>query len=169
MGKIRDYNITKKEWVLDGATVLYGSASELCATLDYDFSEEKKFSYKGLIMDEKNEFHNRSMHISGVFDIKVDIGSTEVNIQSAKVDIENVKVDIRHKLLSFSSKVSAKTVNHALNIFSKCGKDVCFGRTMVEEITGLKTSGASKLIKLLVDSNVITPVTGQGKGKYRFR
>ena len=45
-GKIRDYNITKKEWVLDGATVLYGSASELKATLDYDFSEEKKFSYK---------------------------------------------------------------------------------------------------------------------------
>ena len=35
-GRIRDYNITKKEWVLDGATVLYGSATELRATLDYD-------------------------------------------------------------------------------------------------------------------------------------
>lgn len=33
-GKIRDYNITKKEWILDGATVLYGSASELRATLE---------------------------------------------------------------------------------------------------------------------------------------
>ena len=51
-GCIRDYNITKKEWVLDGATVLYGSATELQATLDYDFSEEKKFSYKNLSMDE---------------------------------------------------------------------------------------------------------------------
>jgi fido (protein-threonine AMPylation protein) len=51
-GKIRDYNITKKEWVLAGATVLYGSASELQATLEYDFSEEKKFSYKNLSMDE---------------------------------------------------------------------------------------------------------------------
>ena len=51
-GSIRDYNITKKEWVLDGATVLYGSATELRATLDYDLSEEKKFSYKGLSMDE---------------------------------------------------------------------------------------------------------------------
>ena len=50
-GCIRNYNITKKEWVLNGATVLYGSASELCATLDYDFSEEKKFSYKNLSMD----------------------------------------------------------------------------------------------------------------------
>ena len=51
-GKIRDYNITKKEWVLDGATVLYGSASELRVTLEYDLSEEKKFSYKNLSMDE---------------------------------------------------------------------------------------------------------------------
>ena len=31
-GKIRDYNITKKEWVLDGATVTYGSALELKET-----------------------------------------------------------------------------------------------------------------------------------------
>ena len=51
-GRIRDYNITKKEWVLDGATVIYGSATELLATLDYDFSCEKKFSYKNLSMDE---------------------------------------------------------------------------------------------------------------------
>lgn len=51
-GKIRDYNITKKEWILNGATVLYGSASELQATLKYDFSEEKKFCYKNLSMHE---------------------------------------------------------------------------------------------------------------------
>ena len=51
-GKLRDYNITKKEWVLNGATVLYGSASELRATLDYDFAEEKKFSYLGYLCDK---------------------------------------------------------------------------------------------------------------------
>ena len=51
-GKIRDYNITKKEWILDGATVLYGTASELKATLDYDFTQERNFSYVGLSMDE---------------------------------------------------------------------------------------------------------------------
>jgi fido (protein-threonine AMPylation protein) len=47
-GKIRDYNITKKEWVLNGDTVLYASADSLRATLEYDFEQEKKFSYKGL-------------------------------------------------------------------------------------------------------------------------
>lgn len=51
-GKIRDFNITKKEWVLDGETVLYASAESLKATLEYDFEQEKKFSYKGLNQQE---------------------------------------------------------------------------------------------------------------------
>ncbi len=51
-GKIRDYNITKQEWVLNGETVLYGSAESLKATLEYDFEQEKKFSYKGLSEQE---------------------------------------------------------------------------------------------------------------------
>ena len=50
-GKIRDYNITKKEWVLDGDTVLYGGWSELRETLEYDLSQEKAFNYSGLSMD----------------------------------------------------------------------------------------------------------------------
>ena len=241
--------------MLNGATVLYGSASELRATLDYDFAEEKKFSYKNLsmediihhlaifvsrlwqihvfgegntrttavffikylrtlgfdvtndifaenawyfrnalvranyndlkngvhetteylemflrnlLLDEKNELHNRSMHISGVFE-EVDIENTKVDIESEEVDIENTKVDIRNKLLSFSDTISEKTINYTVEIFSKHGKEHYFGRTIVEDITGLKPSGASKLIKLLVDSEVIVPVTGHGKGKYRFQ
>jgi fido (protein-threonine AMPylation protein)/ribosomal protein S25 len=68
-GRIRDYNITKKEWVLNGATVLYGSATELRATLDYDFSEEKKFSYKNLSMDEI--IHHLSFFVSRLWQIHV--------------------------------------------------------------------------------------------------
>lgn len=51
-GKIRDYNITKKEWVLNGETVLYASADSLKATLEYDFEQERKFSYRGLSEQE---------------------------------------------------------------------------------------------------------------------
>lgn len=47
-GIFRDYNITKKEWVLNGETVLYASADSLRATVEYDLEQEKKFSYKGL-------------------------------------------------------------------------------------------------------------------------
>lgn len=68
-GRIRDYNITKKEWVLNGATVLYGSATELRATLDYDFSEEKKFSYKNLSMDEI--IHHLAVFVARMWQIHV--------------------------------------------------------------------------------------------------
>ena len=68
-GKLRDYNITKKEWVLDGATVLYGSASELRATLEYDFSQERDFSYKGLSMDEI--IHHLAVFISRLWQIHI--------------------------------------------------------------------------------------------------
>ena len=68
-GKIRDYNITKKEWVLDGETILYGSASELRATLEYDFIQEKNFTYKGLSMDEI--IHHLAKFISGLWQIHI--------------------------------------------------------------------------------------------------
>ena len=51
-GKIRDYNITKKEWVLNGATVLYAAYDSIRDTLDYDFSQEKRFSYEKLSAPE---------------------------------------------------------------------------------------------------------------------
>ena len=51
-GRIREYNITKNEWVLKGDTVLYASFDSIRATLDYDFSQEKNFSYRGLNIHE---------------------------------------------------------------------------------------------------------------------
>ena len=134
----------------------------------HETTEYLELFLRNLLLDEKNELHNRSMHISGMFE-KVDIEGVKVDIENEEVDIENAKVDIRNRLLSFSDMISEKTINHALALFSKCGKEEYFGRTIVENITGLKPSGASKLIKLLVDSEVIVPVIGHGKGKYRFQ
>ncbi|MDR1785791.1 MAG: Fic family protein [Spirochaetaceae bacterium] len=54
-GRIRDYNITKSEWVLDGETVLYGTAENLKETLEYDFNQEKNFNYSGLTQEEAIE------------------------------------------------------------------------------------------------------------------
>ncbi|MBO5025700.1 MAG: Fic family protein [Bacteroidaceae bacterium] len=51
-GKIRDYDITKKEWVLRGDTVLYVNAEDLRRAIEYDLEQEKNFSYKGLSIDE---------------------------------------------------------------------------------------------------------------------
>lgn len=51
-GKIRDYNITKSEWVLDEDTVRYESADVIAATLEYEFDREKRFVYNGLSPQE---------------------------------------------------------------------------------------------------------------------
>ena len=51
-GKYRDYNITKKEWVLDGDTVLYANADLISETLAYDFETEKNFDYSKLSKEE---------------------------------------------------------------------------------------------------------------------
>ena len=51
-GKLRDFNFIKREWVLDGRSVIYGDYHELSSTLEYDFEVERKFKYDGLSDDE---------------------------------------------------------------------------------------------------------------------
>ena len=52
-GQARKYNITKKEWVLNGGTVIYAAWNSIKDTLDYDFATEKEFSYEGLSLDDR--------------------------------------------------------------------------------------------------------------------
>ncbi|MDR0910499.1 MAG: Fic family protein [Spirochaetaceae bacterium] len=66
-GKIRDYNITKDEWVLDGQTVLYSDYEMIKDTLEYDFREEKDFNYKSLTKQEQVE--HIAKFISGLWQI----------------------------------------------------------------------------------------------------
>ena len=250
-GCIRDYNITKKEWVLDGATVLYGSATELRATLDYDFSEERNFSYqnlsmdeiirhlavfisklwqihvfeegntrttavffikylktlgfdvtndifaenawyfrnalvranyndlkngihetteflevflRNLLLDENHPLHNRTLHISGTFkDIeKPDIETAKPDIETAKPDIGELKPDI-------GELFHPKTARHILKLREAFPGQEIFGRSDVMKVIDIKASRASEFLKELVKYEVIVPVSGHGKGKYRFR
>ena len=243
-GRIRDYNITKKEWVLNGATVLYGSATELRATLDYDFSEEKKFSYRNLSMDEiihhlalfisrlwqihafgegntrttavffikylitlsfdvtndifaenawyfrnslvranyndlkngihetteylelflknlllgeSHPLHNRTLHVSETF--KLD---EKVNIEEQKANIEREKANIE-------GSFTAKTASHVCRLLEEFGFRTIFGRSDVQTVLGLKPTRSTALMKEMSEKGFIKPVTGLGKGKYRFK
>lgn len=51
-GKIRDYNITKSEWVLNGKTVYYASADTISETLNYDMGQERAFNYADMNVDD---------------------------------------------------------------------------------------------------------------------
>lgn len=50
-GKIRTYNISKNEWVLNGKSVFYASYDSIPMTMEYDFKTEAAFSYKNLSKD----------------------------------------------------------------------------------------------------------------------
>lgn len=224
--------------------MIYGSATELRATLDYDFSEEKKFSYRNLSIDEiihhlamfisrlwqihvfgegntratavffikymrtlgfnvtndifaenawyfrnalvrvnyndlKNgihetteylelflrnlllyehhPLHNRTLHISGTFK-KIE-----------KPDIEMIKPDIEGRKVDIEKLFQPKTESHILKLRDAFPGEAIFGRSDVMKIVGIKSSRASELLKKLTEYGLIEPVSGYGKGKYRFR
>ena len=66
-GEIRQYDISKKEWVLEGESVNYLNWEDLRRALDWDIEQEKNFQYKGLPDDEKIE--HIAKFISGIWQI----------------------------------------------------------------------------------------------------
>ena len=66
-GKIRDYDITKKEWVLRGDTVLYVHSEDIRRALEYDLEQEKNFVYAGLTHDQMVE--HIAKFVSGLWQI----------------------------------------------------------------------------------------------------
>ena len=111
---------------------------------------------RNLLLNEKNELHNRNLHISGLLD-------------EEKVDIQDKKVDVESVLSERGSDFSVKTTVHIQRLFEKFGFDEVFGRSAVMELFKLKGSGALKLLSNLVQADIIEPVSGHGKGKYKFK
>ena len=66
-GEFRKYNMTKKEWVLDGETVLYGPYEDLTQTIEYDLEQERQFRYKGL--NQLQIIEHLAKFISGIWQI----------------------------------------------------------------------------------------------------
>ncbi|MDR1234566.1 MAG: Fic family protein [Mycoplasmataceae bacterium] len=66
-GIIRDYNISKNEWILSGKSVYYASANNIVATLNYDFEQEKKFNYNGL--SKKDIIEHITQFVSNIWQI----------------------------------------------------------------------------------------------------
>ena len=83
-GRFRDYDISKKEWVLRGDSVLYGRWQDLRMAIEYDLEQERQFSYAGLNKDQMIEriarfvsglwqthpFREGNTRTTGIFTIK---------------------------------------------------------------------------------------------------
>jgi fido (protein-threonine AMPylation protein) len=66
-GEFRKYDITKKEWVLEGDTVLYLNWEDLRRAIDYDLEQERAYSYKGKGQDEM--ISHLTKFVSGLWQI----------------------------------------------------------------------------------------------------
>lgn len=129
----------------------------------HETTEYLEVFLRNLLLNEKNELHNRNLHISGLWNGK------KVDIGEEKVDIQDVKVDIERVLSEKCNDFSVRTTIHIHRLFEKFGFEEVFGRSAVMELLELKSSGASKLLSNLVQADIIEPVSGHGKGKYKFK
>lgn len=123
----------------------------------HETTEYLELFLRNLLLGEKNELRNRTMHISGKFFV-----AEETDIGTEKAEIDKWRVDML-------PDISDKTVGHIEILFEKYGTEEVFGKTGVESTTGLRSTRASELLKLLVERGLVENVKGQGKGKYRFR
>lgn len=252
-GKIRNYDISKKEWVLNGNSVMYGAAFELKTALDYDFEQERNFIYSGLSLDriaehlayfvsrlwqihafgegntrttavfaikylrsmgfkvsndifaknsryfrnalvranyknlqkgidknpeflekffrnmllgEHNELKNRFMHLDfkpqkpTISEKKQAIGAEKPTIGSKKATIE-----FAVEKSSFN-KIAKRNLSKFIRGIDA---DEIFGVSRVREIVGCGASAAASALKKLQALELIVPVSGHGKGKFRFK
>lgn len=90
---------------------------------------------RNLLLDEKNELHNRSMHISGKFSefAKADIGMQKADIGTQKADIES-------KILHIDESIISKTKEHIMTLYEEYGTSDFFGRSDIERVTSLKST-----------------------------
>lgn len=120
---------------------------------------------RNLLLNEKNELHNREMHISGAFQ--------KQDIEDRKQDIEDKKQDIEQGFpyidALYAAGFKAKSLRHTEKLYGEFGRERIFGRGDVVEILGITPSPASALLKRLLEAGVIVSVSGAGKGKYRFK
>ena len=97
------------------------------------------------------------MHISGAFKDpeKANIGDVKANIEVEKANIEKV--------------FNPKTAAHVVHLLETFGFETVFGRSDVQKELGLKPTRCSELLHEMAESGITLPVSGMGKGKYRFK
>ena len=89
----------------------------------HETTEYLEVFFRNLLLNEKNELHNRNLHISGLLnEEKVDMGNAKVNIENEKVDIESV---ISEKDSNFSVKTMFIFIDSFVNAILIVGHRRC--------------------------------------------
>ncbi|MBQ0100825.1 MAG: hypothetical protein KBS39_04930, partial [Lachnospiraceae bacterium] len=86
-----------------------------------------------------------------------------------KANIETEKANIEIQIANIEKAFTTKTAANVIRLWEAFGYHTVFGRSDVVKLLGLKPTRSSELLRDMADRRVIVPVSGQGKGKYRFR
>lgn len=98
-GRIRDYDISKKEWGLEGASVSYLNWEDLRQALEYDIEQERSFCYKGISRDEM--IAHLTGFVSGIWQIHAfREGNTRTTAVFTIQYIRSVGFDINNDLFA---------------------------------------------------------------------
>lgn len=90
------------------------------------------------------------------------------------IESKNQLIEGRNQLIEKANQLihemggKANTKENARLLFEKYGNDSVFGRKNIMAVTGLTINPAGTLILKLLKENLIVPVEGKGKGKYKF-
>lgn len=123
----------------------------------HETTEFLELFLRNLLLNENHPLHNRSLHISGLFST-----SEKANIDDEKANIERKKVNIEDVF-------TVKTASHICKLLDKFGFQTIFSRSDVQKILDLKPTRSTELLREMAEQEIIEPVTGHGKGKYRFK
>lgn len=81
----------------------------------------------------------------------------------------DVAIDIAIDVAIDSLNITASTKAKIRSIFSHVGYNTPFGRKDIAEMTGISQTAAGNLINKMKTAALIEPISGLGKGKYKFR
>jgi len=157
VGEFRTYNITKKEEILNGRSVIYGDFEELNSYLAYDFNEEKKKNYA--LMSLNDQVKTISDFISRIWQIHpFGEGNTRTTAVFAIKYLNKQGFDLDNSLFKENSKYfrDALVLSNYSDVKARIGEDRSyldsfFAKLMIDnklELKELKNPYESSLEEL---------------------
>ena len=110
---------------------------------------------------------NTSPSIGNCLPVSIPISGTFKAPEKANIETEKANIEIQKA--NIEKAFTTKTAANVIRLWEAFGYHTVFGRSDVVKLLGLKPTRSSELLRDMADRRVIVPVSGQGKGKYRFR
>ena len=168
-GQVRQYNITKKEWVLNGDTVIYADWNSIKDTLDYDFATEKKLSYEGLSVEAavQKGVHATTKFLEMFFSNLL-LG-TDYELKNRYMHIDYVEESHPQSINFKAPKYQFDALDCSLEelaVLELVAQNPAIKQQELVNATGKSIATVKRIMKSLQDKNYIRRERGKRYGKW---